>query len=86
MTRETPFWPAAMPLHQAATYCGLSVDTFKEVCPVKPLSFTQTTRGDRYLRTRLDEWMDTLDPNRSKSPVRSFGDMFGGGKSEAVRA
>jgi hypothetical protein len=86
MTREVPFWPAAMPLFQAAAYCGISVDTFKIVCPVKPLSFTQSTRGDRYLRSRLDEWMDSLDTNRSKSSLKLFEDMLDGGKGEAFRA
>ena len=76
-------WPAAMPLWQAADYCGLSVDTFKAVCPVKPVSFTLSTRGDRFLRSRLDEWLSSLDPNRSMSPVRRFGDRLNGGQSEA---
>jgi hypothetical protein len=61
MTHVVERWPAALPLYMAAEYCSLSVDTFKEVCPVKPVQFTQSTRGDRYLRTRLDAWLDTLD-------------------------
>jgi hypothetical protein len=65
----------------AAEYCGLSVDTFKEVCPVKPIAFTQSTRGDRYLRTRLDAWLDTIDPNEAASPSarRRIGERIGGG-------
>lgn len=87
MTRATvPFWPAALPLNQAAAYCGLSVDTFKEVCPVKPIQFTQSTWGNRYLRQRLDEWLLSRDPNRSVSPVRKFGDRLNGGQGEARRA
>jgi hypothetical protein len=39
------------------------------VCPVKPVQFTQSTRGDRYLRKRLDEWLDTVDPNEAASPA-----------------
>lgn len=84
--REFPYWPAAMPLNQAAAYCGLSVDTFKEKCPVKPLSFTDSTRGHRYLRQRLDEWLYSLDPNRTLSPPRKFGDRLNGGQGEARRA
>lgn len=86
MTRATPYWPAAMPLGQAAAYCGLSTDTFKEVCPVKPLHFTQSNRGDRYLRHRLDEWLSSLDRNAVSSPVRRFGDRLDGGNGEARRA
>ena len=64
--------PAALRLDQAAEYCGLSVDTFKHVCPVKPIAFTESSRGNRYLRVRLDEWLLSLDPNavRSGAPPR----------------
>ena len=75
-------WPAALPLHMAAEYCSLSVDTFKEVCPVKPVQFTQSTRGDRYLRTRLDAWLESVDPNGSNyspAPRRRIGERIGGG-------
>jgi hypothetical protein len=72
VTRVAPYWPAALPLHQAATYCGLSVDTFKEVCPVKPLTFTQSTRGHRYLRQRLDEWLLSRDQNIDYSNLSAF--------------
>lgn len=80
---EFPNWPAAMKLHRAAAYCDLSVDTFKAVCPVKPIKFTQSTYGHRYLRAKLDDWLSTLDPNRSTSPVRKFGDRLNGGHGEA---
>jgi len=58
-----PYWPAALRLDQAAAYSGLSVDTFKKVCPVKPIEFTQSARGHRYLRASLDAWLLSLDPN-----------------------
>lgn len=74
-----PHWPAALPLHLAAAYCGLSVDTFKSVCPVKPLSFTESTRGDRWLKNRLDDWLLSKDPNPIR-PVRRFGEGLSGGK------
>lgn len=85
MSDAAPFWPAALPLWQAADYCSLSVDTFKEKCPVKPIKFTESTRGDRWLRVRLDEWLLSQDPNRSQSPVRKFGDRLNGNDSEATR-
>jgi hypothetical protein len=75
-----PYWPAALRLDQAGAYCGLSVDTFKEVCPVKPIAFTQSTRGNRFLRTSLDLWLASLDPNAQTTPVarRRIGERAGG--------
>jgi hypothetical protein len=55
--------PAALRLDQAAAYCGLSVETFKAKCPVKPISFTESSRGNRYWRAKLDDWLASLDPN-----------------------
>lgn len=81
-SRKMPYWPAALRLDQAASYCGLSVPTFSAICPVKPIEFTQSSRGQRYLRARLDEWLDNLDPNRELSaeiPRRKIGDMIGKG-------
>lgn len=71
-------WPAALRLDQAAEYSGLCVETFKAVCPVKPIEFTQSTRGRRYLRVSLDAWLSSLDPNAQLSPTRRFGEKLGG--------
>jgi len=72
-------WPAALRLDQAAEYTGLSVDTFKAKCPVKPISFTESTRGNRWLRANLDNWLLSLDPNKQSSPTgRRFGERLGG--------
>lgn len=73
-----PHWPAALNQKMAAAYCGLSVDTFKSVCPVKPISYTQSTGGQRYLRMRLDDWLLSLDPNTQTAPKRKFGERLGG--------
>ena len=81
-----PYWPAALPLHLAAAYCGLSPDVFKEVCPVKPIAFTQSTRGNRYLRASIDSWLASLDTSASPSSTRKLGDYFNGGQGEARRA
>jgi hypothetical protein len=81
MTNNFPYWPAALRQDQAAAYCGLSVDTFKSICPVRPIEFTPSARGQRYLRERLDAWLSNLDPNREASqeiPRRKIGDMIGG--------
>lgn len=80
------YWPAALRLDQAAEYTGLSVDTFKAKCPVKPIEFTESTKGNRYLRVRLDEWLLSLDPNKQSSLTgRRFGEKLGG-QGAAVRA
>ena len=78
-------WPAALPLNEAAEYCGLSVQTFKATCPVKPIQFTQSTRGDRYLRVSLDNWMASLDPNKqASSPYQvSWGERLNGKRENA---
>lgn len=86
MTDSLPYWPAALRLDQAAAYSGLSVDTFKKVCPIKPVSFTASAKGERYLRTRLDEWLANLDPNKESTPGRKFGERINGGQGEARRA
>lgn len=58
---QLPGWPAAMNQQMAAAYCGLSVDTFTASCPVVPVVITSSKHGRRYLRTRLDEWLMSLD-------------------------
>ncbi len=54
-------WPAVLTATLAAVYCGLSQETFLQVCPVKPLRFPIRVREDRYLRMRLDAWLLSLD-------------------------
>lgn len=79
-------WPAALRLNEAAEYSGLSVDVFKEVCPVKPIQFTTSSRGWRYRRASLDMWLEELDPNRQ--PAQSMGYRFGeklGGRNQTAR-
>lgn len=74
---DLPYWPAAMPLKHAALYCGLSPDTFKLRCPIKPIRLGESSRGDRYLRLRLDEWLLSLDTNPPPKPARrSMVDML----------
>jgi len=67
---ELPGWPAAMNQQMAAAYCGLSVDTFTATCPVSPVVITNSRQGRRYLKTRLDEWLTSLDNPR---PQRRLG-------------
>lgn len=87
MSDQMPYWPAAMDLKTASAYCGCCPETFKKVCPVLPLRYTDSTRGERYLRQRLDEWLASIDPNKQNAaPVRRFGDRLNGGFSEGHRA
>jgi hypothetical protein len=82
-----PSWPAALRLDQAAAYCGLSVETFKAVCPVKPIAFTDSSRGNRYLKAKLDDWLASLDPNGlAEMPTRRFGEKLNGDQRAASRA
>jgi hypothetical protein len=85
-SNELPWPPAALRLDQAAAYCGLSIDLFKEKCPVKPIEFTVSTRGHRYRRAALDEWLASIDPNvqTAPKPTRIWGDKIGA-KSEPAR-
>ncbi|OQP87584.1 hypothetical protein BTR14_03175 [Rhizobium rhizosphaerae] len=78
---KLPYWPAALNAKMAASYCGLSVDTFKEICPVRPIQFTQSAWGQRYLRQRLDEWMLSLDPN--PAPLASARGFFASSRGVA---
>ena len=77
---DLPYWPAALRLDQAAAYSGLSAQTFKDICPVKPVSFTASTRGDRYLRSSLDRWLQSLDRNEAATKMMAvrFGEKING--------
>lgn len=71
-----PYWPAALNQKMAAAYCGISVDLFKRLCPVKPITFTNSSWGERYLRVRLDDWLLSLDSNKIAPDYIQFGDFF----------
>lgn len=78
MIKALPYWPAALRLDQSAAYVGLSVDTFKEVCPIKPIQFTPSARGARYLRASLDAWLASLDPNSAAAPKSRIAEWISG--------
>lgn len=71
-----PAWPAAMTEQLAAAYCGISVDTFDKVCPVKPVVITQSRRGRRYLKCRLDEWLLSLEDRPQRPRGGSMGALW----------
>ena len=81
---EMPGWPAAMNQQMAAAYCGLSVDIFVEKCPVNPIAITESRAGKRYLKQRLDEWLNSLDS--PATPKRGGMGAMWDAKREAVRA
>lgn len=70
--RALPDWPASMPLHMAASYCGLSQSYFKRVCPVQPIAFGDTAHSYRWVRFRLDEWLAEKDPNGKPTASRAL--------------
>lgn len=81
MNEKIPFWPAAMDQKTAAAYCGIGIELFKLRCPVKPIRFTDSARGERYPRHRLDEWLQAIDPNGSEETAprrRRFGEKLHG--------
>lgn len=69
--------PALMSQKTAAAYCDMSVDFFLAHCPVKPIYFTQSTKGSRYLRVRIDEWIEALDPNEPTKPAYTLEELVG---------
>lgn len=79
---KMPYWPAALRLDLAAAYCGLSPETFKKVCPVQPIPFTESSRGHRYLRAKIDAWLVSLDPNQPPSLARYFGERINARSSD----
>lgn len=51
--------PRLLTQTQAASYCGVSVNVFKQACPVPPVNLCE--RIPRYDRLALDRWIDSLD-------------------------
>lgn len=45
---------------QAAAYCGIGVQIFSAVCPVKPLSLGASSRSNRFDRFAIDAWIDRM--------------------------
>jgi excisionase family DNA binding protein len=77
--RRLPYWPAALNKKLAAAYSGLSPEIFDKVCPVEPISFTASSRGHRFLRQRLDEWLVSIDPNKEvAAPKKSMVELMYG--------
>jgi hypothetical protein len=55
---KTPKGPPRMlKAPDAASYCGVSVPTFKTYCPVKPIRLGKNVLWDR---VQLNRWLDAL--------------------------
>jgi hypothetical protein len=64
--------PAARLLtsEEAASYCSMSLPTFKRLCLVPPLRFSEGKRALlRYDVQSLDEWIDRLSQPGPSSPL-----------------
>ncbi|WP_075633947.1 hypothetical protein [Xaviernesmea rhizosphaerae] len=55
------YWPAVLSLQKAASYCGMSVQAFKEACPVRPLKYSLKENDMKFLRNWLDDWLASLN-------------------------
>jgi hypothetical protein len=45
---------------QAASYCGVSVATFRMLCPVQPIALGKSKRLRRFDVVALDQWIDAM--------------------------
>jgi hypothetical protein len=55
---------------EAASYCSMSLPTFKRLCTVQPLRFGEGKRALlRYDVRSLDEWIDGLNQPSPSSPL-----------------
>jgi hypothetical protein len=61
------FLPRLLSRKLAAAYCGVSVPTFANVCPIKPVALGDGKRLERFDRLSLDNWIDSLGSNQSTS-------------------
>lgn len=57
----------------AACYCGMSVDEFRQKCPARLALAGPARRGRRYLRDRLDAWLASLRSNEEERVPLSEG-------------
>ncbi|NFV80061.1 hypothetical protein [Magnetospirillum aberrantis] len=55
-----PNWPRLMSVDQAAAYCGLSGEAFRQHVTVQPLRFGRRVLYDRM---KIDSWLDEISSN-----------------------
>ena len=61
---KLPLEPRLLSRALAAAYCGISVTTFEQVCPLHPLRIRARVLFDR---VAVDKWLDTLNGTESDS-------------------
>jgi hypothetical protein len=66
-THSTTFGPRLLTREQAAAYCGVSVATLVNVCPVKPIALGDSKRLERYDVQSLDAWIDGFRSDLARS-------------------
>jgi hypothetical protein len=57
---KLPHWPRPLSAEQAAAYCGLSDEAFRQHITVAPLKFGRRVLYDR---AKIDTWVDGLAGN-----------------------
>ncbi len=58
--KERRIGPRLLTLGEAALYCGISVPSFRNLSPVRPIALGPGPKLQRYDRQILDEWIDDL--------------------------
>jgi hypothetical protein len=59
------FPPRLLTKAQAASYCGMGIESFTVNCEVKPIRVRSGARGLRWDIQDLDKWIDRLKENSS---------------------
>jgi predicted DNA-binding transcriptional regulator AlpA len=59
------FPPRLLTKAQAASYCGMGIESFTMNCEVKPIRVRSGARGLRWDIQDLDKWIDRLKENSS---------------------
>ena len=76
-SRAAIITPRLLTRQQAASYCGVSVDTFNATCPVAAIAVGHGRRLERYDMVDLDEWIERM--KRGAVPAkRSIADLLCG--------
>jgi hypothetical protein len=57
--------PRLLTREQAAAYCGVSLRTFRNLCPIQPVALGTSKRLERYDLRALNQWIDTLPGDKA---------------------
>jgi hypothetical protein len=63
---------------QAASYCGVSVATFRMLCPVRPIALGKSKRLQRFDVVALDQWIDEMSTDGAASGKDWLAEMDAG--------